>query len=307
MRKPLAPISEMKNQKRAYLCAGTAVFFWSTVAAAFKISLRHLDVLSLLFYASAVSTGALFVLLLARGKLSLLLSYRPRDYLRSMMLGFLNPFLYYTILFEAYDRLPAQEAQPLNYTWAIVLALLSVPLLGQRLQLRSILGIGVSYAGAWVIATHGRLSTVHLSDSFGVGLALGSAVIWALFWIFNVRDDRDEDIKLFLNFGFGMAFILTALLAGPGLVRPGSTAILGAAYAGLFEMGITFVLWLKALQLSESAARIGQLIYLSPFLSLVFIHYLVGETILPSTVFGLFFIVAGIAIQPREREIPSDA
>jgi hypothetical protein len=38
-------------------------------------------------------------------------------------------------------------------------------------------------------------------------------------------------------------------------------------------------------------------IYLSPFLSLVFIHVLVGEIILPSTYAGLVLIIAGIGIQ----------
>ena len=34
--------------------------------------------------------------------------------------GFLNPFLYYIILFKAYSLLPAQEALSLNYTWPLV-------------------------------------------------------------------------------------------------------------------------------------------------------------------------------------------
>jgi len=42
---------------------------------------------------------------------------------------------------------------------------------------------------------------------------------------------------------------------------------------------------------------VSNLIFLSPFLALFFIHFLVGETILPSTVAGLFLIVAGIGLQ----------
>ena len=59
----------------------------------------------------------------------------------------LNPVLYYLVLFEAYDRLPAQIAQPLNYTWAITLALLAVPLLGQRLSGRDMLAVLLGYGG----------------------------------------------------------------------------------------------------------------------------------------------------------------
>ena len=73
--------------------------------------------------------------------------------------------------------------------------------------------------------------------------------------------------------------------------------LLGASYVGLFEMGITFVLWLSALKLSETTAKVGNLIFLSPFLSLIFIHFFVGEDILASTFIGLILIVAGILIQ----------
>jgi drug/metabolite transporter (DMT)-like permease len=71
----------------------------------------------------------------------------------------------------------------------------------------------------------------------------------------------------------------------------------GGIYIGLFEMGITFVLWLNALKYSSTTAKVSNLIYLSPFLSLILIYFTVGETILPSTVIGLSLIVAGIGMQ----------
>ena len=66
---------------------------------------------------------------------------------------------------------------------------------------------------------------------------------------------------------------------------------------GLFELGITFLLWLKALKLSKTTAHVTSLIYLVPFLSLVLISFAVGEKILPSTIIGLLFIVGGIILQ----------
>jgi drug/metabolite transporter (DMT)-like permease len=287
----------MDRQKEADLCAAAAALLWSTVASAFKLSLRHIEVLHLLLFAGAVSVVVLSVLLVAQGKIRLLRETRPRDLGRSALLGLLNPFLYYAVLLEAYDRLPAQQAQPLNYTWAIALAILAVPFLGQRLGIRGALGIALGYSGAWVIATRGDLTGVRLSDPAGVALALGSAVIWALFWIGNVRDGRDEVVKLFLNFACGLVFILAVVLAGPGLRLPAGAGLLGAAYIGTFEMGITFVLWLRALRLTDSAARTGNLIFLSPFLSLLFIHYFVGESIHPATVVGLVLVAAGIGVQ----------
>jgi len=128
-------------------------------------------------------------------------------------------------------------------------------------------------------------------------LALSSAVIWALFWILNLRDTRDEVVKFFLNFAFGLVFILISNLLLSKLTAPCVTGFLGAAYVGLFEMGITFLMWMKALKLSKTTAQVSNLIYLVPFLSLIIIHFAIREPILLTTMIGLFFVIGGILLQ----------
>ncbi|MDP7264330.1 MAG: DMT family transporter, partial [Candidatus Thermoplasmatota archaeon] len=134
----------MKGQSRATIFAITAVLFWSTVATAFKISLRHVDHLQLLFYSSVVSTIVLLLILLAQKKTHLFSGYSRNAYFRSAALGFLNPFLYYVILFKAYDILLAQEAQTLNYVWPLALVLLSIPILKQKINTRDIIAVFIS-------------------------------------------------------------------------------------------------------------------------------------------------------------------
>lgn len=287
----------MKNQRQAYAYAALAVLLWATVASAFKISLRVLDFLQLLCYACAVSAIALFVVLLLQRKLGMLRRCTSRDYLHSALHGFLNPFLYYVVLFKAYSLLPAQEAQPLNYMWPIMLVLLSIPLLREKVTFTGLLAICISFSGVLVISTRGDVLGLGFTDLRGAALALGSAVIWALFWIFSIRDGRDEVVKLFLNFATGFVFVLVATVYFSEVEIPDIAGFLGSAYVGLFEMGITFVVWSRALRLSETTARVSNLIYLAPFLSLVIIHFLVGEKIVYSTVVGLTLIVTGIAVQ----------
>ena len=78
---------------------------------------------------------------------------------------------------------------------------------------------------------------------------------------------------------------------------PDLSGLLGAAYIGCFEMGISFLLWLQALKYTASTARISSLIFISPFFSLILIYFLVGEEILASTFYGLVLIVAGLVLQ----------
>jgi len=291
----------MENQKRAYIYAIITVLIWSTVASAFKVSLRYLDFLQLLFFSSIVSVFIFFMILLVQKKLYLIKSYSKRDYLRSASLGFLNPFLYYVVLFKAYSLLPAQEAQPLNYTWPIMLILLSIPLLNQRIGLKSIFAVIVSFIGVLIISTQGDILGFRLTNITGAILALSSAVIWALFWIYNLRDKRDEVAKLFLNFAFGFIYILFATILFSKTLLPDFPSLLGVAYIGLFEMGITFLIWSKALKLSKTTAAVSNFIYLVPFLSLIVIHFVVGEKILIPTIVGLVFIVTGIVIEHSKK------
>ncbi len=287
--------------------AGAVVLLWATVASAFKLSLRYVEAPHMLLYATLVSTAVLLVVAVWQRKLGQALACSRRQYLRSAAVGFLSPFLYYLVLFEAYDRLPAQEAQPLNYTWPVVVVILSAPLLKQPIGRVSLAAIGVSFVGVLVIATRGDLLSFRFSDPIGTALAVGSAFIWAAFWLTNVRDDRDAVVKLLLNFVFGLIFVSIAVLALAGPPPLDVRGIAGSAYAGVFEMGVTFVLWMRALSLSRTTAQVSNLVYLSPFLSLVLINVFVGETILPSTVIGLLFIVGGIVIRRFDRTAPRPA
>jgi len=218
-------------------------------------------------------------------------------------MGFLNPFLYYIVLFKAYTLLPAQQAQPINFVWPITLVLLSIPLLGQKITVRDMSAVLISFSGVVVISTKGDILGLKFASITGVILALGSTVIWSLSWILNVRDKQDETVRLFANFVFGSLYILVLAGVLGGLAAPDLRGLCGAAYVGTFEMGIPFVLWLKALKLSRTTAHVSSLIYLTPFLSLVFIHFVVGEHIHPATIGGLAFIVGGIVMGTRLRRV----
>ncbi|MCP4338895.1 MAG: DMT family transporter [Desulfobulbaceae bacterium] len=287
----------MKKQTKAYLYALITVGLWSTIASASKLTLSRLTPAEVLLYASAVSTVVLFCIVIAQKKLIKITMLSKQQWLTSVGFGFLNPFAYYLVLFKAYDLLPAQQAQIINYTWAITLSLLSIPLLGQRVVGRQWLAIGVSYIGVLVIATRGELLTLHFEKPLGLGLALFSTVLWSLYWILNTRDKRDPVIGLFLNFICALPFITLYVFFTEGFRSVPIEGLLGALYIGFFEMGVAFVLWLKAMKYTDNTAKIANLIFIAPFASLVFIHYLVGEEIYLSTLAGLVLVMAGLIIQ----------
>ena len=293
----------MKNQKKAYIYAILAVLLWSTVSTAFKIALRELDFVQLLFIATLVATIITFVVIISTGKIKLVFQTTPKQFSKSALVAFLNPFGYYMVLLKAYSLLPAQIAQPLNYTWPIVLVLLSAPFLRQKISKKAVFALLVSFFGVLIIATQGNLSNFKIDEPIGIILAASSSIIWAVFWLLNVKDKRDEVVKLFLNFSIAIIYEVIAICFISDFDFELNQSLFSAIYVGFFEIGITFIIWMKAMQLTVTNDKISNLIFLSPAQALIFIHFVLGEDIFETTYIGLFFILSGIYILNRKNRV----
>lgn len=293
----------MNRTRLSYIYAGLAVFFWATVPTAFKISLGELGILPMLTIASLTSTIALLSIVMAQKKITLLRSATNRELLNSALLGFINPFVYYLILLKAYSLLPGQVAQPLNMIWPIILVFLSVPLLHQKIEKKSFAALFISFAGVYVISSQGRLFQTGNANLTGVLLASGSSVLWAFYFILNVRDRREEAVKLLLNFIFGTIYLLVAMaVTGQWQADLSVKGAIASVYTGIFEMGITFFFWLKALQMAPTTDKVSNMVYLAPFFSLIFLHFIIHEPVYYTTPLGLLLIISGIFVQNHKTK-----
>jgi len=292
----------VKKGSRAYLYAAIAVLLWGTIPTAFKIALSELSIVTMLGITTIVSTAVLLVIVVITGKLKLLREMTRREILWSALLGLINPVVYYLMLLAAYSRLPGQVAQPINMIWPIILVFFSIPLLHQRIPARSFIALLISLAGVYVIASQGDLFHPGKSDTGGVMLALLSSILWALYFVLNVRDRRDEAVKLFTSFVFGTIYMIVIMTATGSFSE--TVTLKGAAasaYCGIFEMGITFWLWLRALQLSETTDRVSNLVYFAPFISLILLHFIIDEPVYFTTPIGLLLIIGSVMFQNSGR------
>jgi drug/metabolite transporter (DMT)-like permease len=291
------------NEKRALLFGLMAVLLWSTVATAFKITLSQFTPIQMLTVASIVSALVLLLIGYQQGKTALIYSTFRANPRYFMLLGMINPLFYYLVLFKAYDLLPASQAQALNYSWAITLTLMAALFLGQVIRKQDYIAGAVCYLGVLVIATKGDVLQLKFESPLGVGLALFSTLLWAGYWILNTRNTADPVVSLLLGFLVALpCACVLSLYEGASWAAISLKGWLAVSYVGLFEMGITFCLWLGALKMTENTARISNLIFISPFISLILLATIIGETIHLSTLIGLGFILSGLAIQQIKRK-----
>lgn len=286
------------NEKRALLFAIASVLLWSTVATAFKLTLQQFSPIQMLTVASAVSAFALLVIAQRQGQLHRIVpTFKQRPFY-FLLLGMINPLAYYLILFKAYALLPASQAQTINYSWAITLTLMAALFLGQKIRRQDYIAAALCYLGVIVIATRGDLFALNFTSPFGVTLALLSTLLWSGYWILNTKNQADPVISVLLGFLIALPFcLMLAVWEGLSWSSPNIQGWLSVIYVGLFEMGITFFLWLSALRLTHNTSRISNLIFISPFISLLLLSQIIGEEIHPTTLIGLVLIIAGLIIQ----------
>ena len=273
----------MKENNKAILYTIIAVLSWSTVATAFKITLKHFTYFEMLLVAS-ISALIVFTINLTVQKKWKEIKMSAGQWRRLAFIGALNPVAYYLVLFKSYDLLPAQVAQPINYSWPIVLLILLALFAHQPIPKIKYIGMFCSLGGVALISLGtGGINEQHLSVP-GLLLAFLSAFLWGGYWMLNNRNrEIDSSITLFASFLFGSIYLAIAapwmdtdLTSLPG--------VLSAAYVGIFEMGIPFICFGLAIRKTSN-----------PFLSLFLISTILGEKIFFTTYCGLILIVFGIA------------
>jgi drug/metabolite transporter (DMT)-like permease len=232
-----------------------------------------------------------------QGKIKLIKAFSSSDLIRCAFLGLLNPCLYYIILFKGYDALPAQEAMVINFSWPVMMVILSIPILKQTIDIKSFLSIILCYIGVITIATGGAFFSLSFNSPEGVFYMLLSTVIWSLFWLFNTKNKNDPLVSIFLIFLFSSPLILLVVYFTNSFATPSIEGLIGSIYIGCFEMGISVVLWQSALKISTTVSRVASLVFITPFMSLVVLYIALGEKILASTFFGLILICAGLILQ----------
>ena len=183
----------MKKNTQAILLALVAVLSWSTVATAFKIALTYLTHFEMLLIASLTSVLIFSIVLTFQQKWELVKQLNGKQWKELAFQGFMNPAAYYLILFKAYDMLPAQVAQPVNYAWPIVLLVLLAIFAKQPIPPKKYIGMVISMSGVVMISLGtGQLSGMSVPIT-GVLLAAFSAFFWAGYWMVNNKHKHSVD------------------------------------------------------------------------------------------------------------------
>jgi drug/metabolite transporter (DMT)-like permease len=286
----------MQTKNIQYIFVAMTILLWSFVPTVAKLVLRNLNAFQVLNFTSFFAVLSLSFAVLFQKKVKSIKNYSRKQILTMILIGVLSPFIYYVLLFESFERAPVADAQILNYMWPIFVVIFATFILRQKLSIVKLTGIILSFFGAFIVVIKGQFSIFNPEYGIGYIMAILAAMIYGLFSVLGKKYDYERFSSMLVYYISTFVLVTLTVSLFSNFVIPSFWELLGLFYLGGIANSIGWVFWFKALQVGD-IAKMSNLIYLVPFLSLIPVQFILNENIQIMSILGLLLIVTGILIQ----------
>lgn len=279
-----------------------SVLGWGTIATVSKYFLSGLSPYYILSTTSLVALVVL-VIIYAKDIRVKIKSLNLKTALLMIGVGCLGISLYNIFIQMGIARLPAQQAFVINYLWPSFIVIFSAPILKEKITPRKLIAIFIAFLGVAIIASDGNLlalSDVIGSDKVGVISCLVAAICYGLYTPLNKKQTYDKDMALVLSYAFAVVVAGVISFSEGSFIKPSSFQLVGIIIFGVCANALAYVFWVKAMEIG-STAILSNLVYLTPVVSLVATHFVLGEEITRFSIIGLALILVGALIQSLKR------
>lgn len=281
------------------LVPGLFVVIWSSGFVVARLVAPHAEPLTFLMLRYLLTVCVLSTIALVAG------ARWPvgwRGWRDALLAGILLQGIYLDGVFWAVSRgLPAGLTALVTSLPPLLTALVSGPLLGERVSPRRWLGVGTGAVGVALVlapklgASSDAIPLDALAVCFTATLALTGGTLWQKRFAAAV-DLRTNAAVQFL--GAGLMTLPLALLLEEGRFDGSTPALVGLTWAVL-GLSVGGVLLLLRLIRAQAVAGVSALFYLVPAVSAVMAYALFGETLSPIQIGGMVVAVIGVALASR--------
>jgi len=283
---------------KAYLYLVLVILLWALTPVLVVVLAGSMTVHQMNFLATGLTLSVLAVTVSIQGKWARMKRYTRRDWLIMLLLGAAGIFPFKTFYYLAFALVPgsAGELNIINFTWPVLVVLLSPLILKERMTVFRILGAVVSFTGAALIVSRGWSMEFQPERLPAYLCMIASAIAWGLFSIFTKKNRFEALTATFVyNLSafvcFGGLFLMTSTFRNPSLRDWALLMVLGGG-----ATGVGYLLWIIALRLGDTA-KVSHAVVLIPFVTLIYLAVLRGERIRFLQIAALGLIIAGAVIQ----------
>lgn len=287
--------------KKQYIYAGISIFLWSTTATVTKILLSSINSMQILLFGSFFASIYLLIVNIIKGNLKQLKDYRINDYLQIAGIGILGTFLYNLFLYLGINKMQASQAFIINYLWPIMTVIFACFILKEKMTFRKMVAIVLSFIGVIIVTSNGSLLNVEKESIIGALCCVLAAISYGLFSAINKKKNYNNYLSMMLFYMVSFIISLLYILFSKEWFVPESNQLIGLLWIGVFTSATAFTSWAIALEKGDTA-KISNLAYITPFLSLIWTSLVLKEIISIYAIIGLIVIILGILIQLKDRD-----
>jgi drug/metabolite transporter (DMT)-like permease len=208
---------------------------------------------------------------------------------------------YLLFLYRAYEITDTQTAYILQRLWPVFVIIFSITLLGERIQLKHVLGFLLCILGS-IILIGGFTFSIFSSglQPWGIFLALSAAVSYGLYSTLGKKYDEDRATSMLIYYSIAFILLIPMVLVENKPIPPITMLdLFGFFWVGGLVLGVGDLSWFLALKYGDTT-KMTSISFLSPALALFWIYFLLDETIRYSSIVGMVIILIGIYINQND-------
>ena len=279
---------------RAILYLAVVILLWAATPLLVTTLTAELPVFQVLATATVFSVLVLVVIALAHQGTAAFGRFPRRHVLIMLAVGLGGIFPYNSLLYLALSLAPEQAGSIniANYLWPLWIVVLAVPILKEPMSWRRLVGVLLAFSGVYLLVSGGRLQLSASPARLVYLIAAGGAFFWGLFSVLTKRL-RFPALPAMALYSVGalVGFAGLSLFAG-GLRWPSPRGWLLLLLLGGGVNGMAYTLWTLALR-QDDTAWVSSLVYLVPFVSLVYLAAFQGRPVFPLQLVALTLVLAG--------------
>ena len=281
-----------ENKAKGTFLVSICVLLWALIPVVSKLGQTELDNHQFLFWSSLISFLVLFLTVAVKGQIRMYRMIPLRQYLFLFLLGMLGTYLYYLLLYLGYAQAQGMEVLVVQYSWPILIVLLSLFVLKETLTIRKVAAILCGFAGVLIVLTKGDFRLVRFSSLEVILWVLAGAFCFALFSVLSKTVKIDPVLASSIYFYTAVTASLLSMMFFSEWQLPTASEWMPVILNGVLVNGFSYVFWILALH-ATSASFVAPFTYLTPILSAIYLVVFFGEPFLPAYGAGLALVLGG--------------
>ncbi|WP_339710285.1 DMT family transporter [uncultured Kriegella sp.] len=287
------------NKSILYVLA--CVFLWSLIPVVSKLGQNELDNHQFLFWSSMFSLLFFFGIGLYKKSLQKLIEISKVKWFQAICLGFLGTYLYYVLLYLGYANAPGMEVLIVQYSWPILIVLLSLILLKEKLTIYKTASLLLGFIGVFFVLTKGNFEQLKFENLNIDLIVFTGAFVFALFSVLSKKIKIDDTLLLTIYFLTASFASFISMHFYSEFKTPNLNTVVPILINGFLVNGLSYIYWIKALKIGE-ASFIAPFVFLTPVLSSIFLIVIFNEPFYTVYLIGMSCVVLGGLLNTQKRK-----